>query len=230
MSKIQQEFPFTQIPDWIITHPKITHAQFRVYAAICHHSNKQRTAFPGMRRIAKDAHCSKATAEKAIPALEAIGALIVTRDPTTRRTNFYFLPMTPKGVPVSGTPVPTSDTPAVPVSGTELQHPITRTTEQQVSRTPQWQTLVELFGNPTPQLDFIHKRFSGMLERKGHTPDEIRLRAERLAASWGPEKLTLPSLEKHWERWGVPLAGVTKQQMADHQRQRELADALRSLE
>lgn len=93
-----------------------------------------------------------------------------------------------------------------------------------------WDTLTDLLGKPTPNQQSLQGRLVARIKADGHPPGEILVRAERLAAAWGPEKLTLASLEKHWERWGVPLAGVTKQQMADHQRQRELADALRSLE
>ena len=93
-----------------------------------------------------------------------------------------------------------------------------------------WDTLTELLGKPTPNQTALQGRLVARVKADGHPPNEILLRAERLAAMWGPEKLTLASLEKHWERMGVPLAGITKQQMADNQRQRELADAMRSLE
>lgn len=103
-ASIQQQNTFTQIPDWVILHP-LTHAEFHVYAAICRRTNKHRTAYPGHRRIAKEAHCSTATVGPAIDKLEKVGAIIVTRDPKTRATNDYYLPMEPfGGVAMTDTP------------------------------------------------------------------------------------------------------------------------------
>ena len=232
---IHQEFPFAQIPNGVILHPDLTAHDKFIYMVIATHTKRDRSAFPGIRCLAEEAGCSTSTVQKAIQHLESVGALIVQRTVTEkgrRRVNHYELPMNIGVSREARQGVAGDDTPPVAGDATELYPSLTTPTEPDVSkpRTPQWQTLVELFGNPTPQLKFIHKRFSGMLERKGHSPDEIKIRAERLASAWGPETLTLPSLEKHWERWGVPLAGITKQQMVDNQRQRELADAMRSLE
>lgn len=94
-----QEFPFTQIPNWVITHPDVTHAVFRVYAAIALHAGKQRTAWPGIRRINEEAHCSTTTVKAAVAVLEKLGALVVTRrfnEDGSRASNHYHLPMNPE--------------------------------------------------------------------------------------------------------------------------------------
>ena len=232
MSTAQRDVPFTQIPDWIILHPDLTHATVRVYLAICHRVDKHRTSWPSINRIARDAHCSPTTVKEALKQLEGIGALIVTRAigvAGEHHTNHYHLPMG-VGQPVTqGGPV--SDSGGGPVSDPEL-HPATTTPiEQQIAKRDEWwDTLTELLGKPTPNQTKLQGRLVARVKADGLPPEEILVRAERLASAWGPEKLTLASLEKHWERWGVPLAGITKQQLAANARQREMVEAMRSLE
>ena len=148
-------------------------------------------------------------------------------------SNHYYLPMT-GGVAVGDTPPRDErDTPLRDEREQTTSISLTTPTELDkdiAKRDEWWDTLTELLGKPTPNQTALQGRLVARVKADGHPPNEILIRAERLAAMWGPEKLTLASLEKHWERMGVPLAGITKQQMVDNQRQRELADAMRSLE
>jgi len=127
-TQVQQENYFTQIPDWVIL-AHISHAEFRVYAAICRRTdNKERTSYPGHRLIAKEARCSTATVGSAIEALEKIGAIIVTRDPKTRHTNLYYLPMLPYGgVAMADTGVAMTATGGVAMTATQLEPVLTTT-------------------------------------------------------------------------------------------------------
>ena len=63
-----------------------------------------------------------------------------------------------------------------------------------------WDTLTELLGKPAPSQTKLQGRLVARVKADGHPPQEILIRAERLASTWGPATLTLASLEKHWER------------------------------
>ena len=107
MPTAHRDVPFTQIPDWIISHPELSHATVRVYAAICTRVGKERTAWPSLARIAADAHCSDSTVISAIKALEQVGAIVTTgtlKDDGSTGSNHYHLPMTPI-VAEGGTPI-----------------------------------------------------------------------------------------------------------------------------
>ena len=99
-------------------------------------------------------------------------------------------------------------------------------------RNPIWDTISDILGPPSPSQTKLQGRLVARITQADlpNPENEIRLRAERLAAMWGPEKLTLASLEKHWERMGVPLARVTAEMMKQNVRRRELESAMEALE
>ncbi len=68
-------------------------------------------------------------------------------------------------------------------------------------RNPTWDTLVELFGEPTDKRRSLYGRVTKYLTDQEATPDLIRERATRIVTDWGPEKLTITSLETHWSRF-----------------------------
>lgn len=82
-------------------------------------------------------------------------------------------------------------------------------------------TLVELFGEPPPQGWSLYNRVATWIRDQGGTPDEVRYRAGRLAAEWGPKTATVTSLEKHWNRYAAAVGQVTDldaEQYAEAQR------------
>lgn len=99
-------------------------------------------------------------------------------------------------------------------------------------RNPIWDAISGMLGEPSPSQTKLQGRLVSRITEANfeHPENEIRLRAERLASMWGPEKLTLASLEKHWERMGAPLASVTQSAMKEHARRRELEAAMEGLE
>ncbi len=149
MPKLTREQPFTQIPDWVILHPDLSHATIRVYAAICTHVNKERVAFPGVRRIAEVAHCSPYTVQTALKELETVGAIQVTRSKNSKgenKPNLYHLPL--QGVPATSTRMPTTGTGGGPTSGTELYPSITTPIEQHQESEAHSVEVVEIDGQP----------------------------------------------------------------------------------
>ncbi len=73
-----------------------------------------------------------------------------------------------------------------------------------------WDTLVELFGPPSPTRTALYGRVTKYLTNENATPELIRQRATRIVTDWGPEKLTLTSLEKHWSRFDGLAGKITQ--------------------
>ena len=64
-----------------------------------------------------------------------------------------------------------------------------------------WDTLVVLFGEPAPTRQALYGRVTQYLYDQCATPDLIMQRATRIVTDWGPNTLTITSLEKHWSRF-----------------------------
>ena len=90
-----------------------------------------------------------------------------------------------------------------------------------------WDTLVELFGEPSPNRRSIYGRVCQYLTDAGATPELIRQRATRIVTDWGPETLTLTSLEKHWSRFDGLAGQITEADVRAAKRKRE-RDELRA--
>ena len=229
---ISQEFPFSQIPNWVILHPDLTAHDKTVYMVIATHADRQRTAFPGIRRIAAEAGCSTTTVQKAISNLEQVGALVTTRtvDEDGRHlVNHYQLPMVCQLV-LQG--VAADDTPPVAADDTEL-YPLSLTTsnELQVAKRDEWwDELVAILGKPSDSKTSLQGKLVARLKRENIPPGEIRVRAERLATHWGAKALTLPALVEHWDWLGSPAAQVTSSQIKQSARARELSEAMEGIE
>lgn len=78
-------------------------------------------------------------------------------------------------------------------------------------RNPLWDAITDLLGPPSQSQTKLQGALVAELADKGVTPDEVRRIGGRIAAAWGPAKLTLGSLRKHWTRFADtnPLAHVT---------------------
>lgn len=80
---------------------------------------------------------------------------------------------------------------------------------------PWWEGLREVMGHgPEIGEESLWGRFTSRVRQAGQPPEEFRVRAERLALQWGLAKLTVPSLERHWERFGAPIGAVAEYQEA----------------
>ncbi len=87
-----------------------------------------------------------------------------------------------------------------------------------------WDTLVELFGEPAPTRRALYGRVTQYLTDAGATPDLIRQRATRIVTDWGPETLTLTSLEKHWSRFDGLAGQITRGEAARARRALETSE------
>lgn len=88
-------------------------------------------------------------------------------------------------------------------------------------RNPIWDCLVELFGEPAPTRTSIYGRVTEYLTEQQATPDLIRQRATRIVTDWGPQALTLTSLEKHWSRFDGLAGQITRSDAEAAQRRQE---------
>lgn len=218
-----EDLPFAQIPHALIEDLELPHTAVRVYCYLVRRArNDTKEAFPGYRRISKEIGMSIATVKKGIEALEDRGWIDVTRSRTAtgrRETNHYFVRRFPGGVLENSTGVPKSGTGGVPENSTELDEVLT-TPKELVARprNPIWDSLVELFGEPAPNRTSIYGRVTKYLQNQDATPDEIQRRAARIVTDWGPEKLTLTSLETHWSRFDGAAGQITERDVRRFQR------------
>lgn len=142
MRGLYQDEPWAKIPHWVVMHPDLDASAIRVYGILSKHANRERHAFPGIRKIAEECHCARSTVERSLKALEGVGAIVITRAFAGGRhkVNTYYLPVnrvptigTPD-VPTTGTRVPTMRTPDVPTIGTEQDLKNQRTRELESSK------------------------------------------------------------------------------------------------
>jgi hypothetical protein len=230
VSTITRELPFTQIPDWVITHPDLSHATVRVYAAICTHASKERIAFPGIRRIAEEAHCSTSTVQHAIDELEAAGALQVTR--RKDEVNHYHLPYRPSTHPVAMT-----DTPPVAMTDTELYPVLTTPTQQDKiapAHTQMKNAIVEAMGwNP----DEVSQPMWGQIEAAAKALRDLGVdpstgevaRRARIYLVNQPGKLGPMALVKWWSDCAQPKVKPDARDVRAELRRQQMEDAMRSI-
>ena len=83
-------------------------------------------------------------------------------------------------------------------------------------RDPVWDALVALFGDPLPSARSMYGKAAKELRDAGATPEDIVDRATLLVEAWGPTKLTINSLLKHWARFGAAAGQLTEQAAAEH--------------
>jgi len=96
-------------------------------------------------------------------------------------------------------------------------------------RNPIWDTLVELFGEPSPTRTALYGRVTQYLTEQEASPDQIRYRATRIVTDWGPQALTLTSLEKHWSRFDGLAGQITRSDAESAQRQTEREERRRTV-
>lgn len=157
---------------------------------------------------------------------------------------------------IPGTDTVTTSAPNSDIPGDiELYEPSPEPSEEPLptpaapQHTDPWKiATVVVFGEPDPDLEGsrsenadnwgLRMRLIAKAQRDPDaTPEAIIQRANRLLVQWGPGALTVPSLTKHWQRFGTPLGGATRAdrerletQLDDQRRRAELAEVFATLE
>lgn len=98
-------------------------------------------------------------------------------------------------------------------------------------RNPVWDTLVGIYGEPTPPQQSLYGRVTKFLNEQDASPNDIQLRAQALVSKWGPDTNTVTALEKHWNFLASPAGTLTEDradeyhaEMQRERRRRELAE------
>ena len=231
MSDQQTSSYFAVIPEFVVY--GCTPRAIQVYGLIQRHTDRERKAWPGRERLAELADTSVKTIDRAIAELETVGAIIKEKRPGT--SNMYRLPaMRYEGGDTSDqggdTSVPTGGDISVPTGG-DTSVSLTRTilNENQLNdtsagRNELWDTLVTIFGKPPASQRSMYGKVVKELHDLGATGEDIQLRAVRLVDTWGPGKLTINSLLKHWARFGTDLARLNESDVAAFKLKATLAD------
>jgi hypothetical protein len=183
--------------------------------------------------MAVDLGMSTNTVSGAIAHLEELGWVSVIRSRAAGRqaVNQYIV----NGEAMSGRgerdrDVAVSATGDVAVSATEL-HPALTTSKNHIAAPPRnqwWDALVSVFGEPSNGQRALYGRVATLVSSRWE-PSEIPTRAARLAELWGPEKVTVASLEKHWSRFDAAIGGVTASDVEAFSRERGRAETIRRL-
>lgn len=249
MTLIPKGVPFTQIPNDAITDLTLTPTAFRVFAYLFRRANDEHRAWPSHRTIADDLHINKSTVGAAIRQLGAEGWIEIhqeqvdehkqryaytvygTRparlfDETVRSdepTGRFIRPVDETARTGRNSQPDRSDKPDVTINN---QHPTTPNKTLAV-RNAHWDALVALFGEPSNGQRTLYGRVAQLVQ--DWPPEEIPHRAGRLAEMWGPEKVTVASLEKHWSRFDAQIGNVTAEDVAVYTAEQERAATIARL-
>lgn len=77
--------------------------------------------------------------------------------------------------------------------------------------------LVDLFGEPPPQNWSLYNRIATWIRDQGGTPEDVRLKAARIAEEWGPKACTVTALEKHWNRYDAEVGQLSAEDVKRYQ-------------
>lgn len=81
--------------------------------------------------------------------------------------------------------------------------------------------ITDVCGEPTTKSGWsLVNRFATMIRERGDPPESVALRATLMAQEWGPGKVTVASLEKHWGRYDPGRVGrLSQDEIDDYQQQ-----------
>lgn len=89
-----------------------------------------------------------------------------------------------------------------------------------------WEAFCVLFGEPTSPTRALQAKIVRELSERGADGDEVIRRAGAMAALWGPQRVTVTSLFKHWGRFDGSISTVDESGVERHrsdERYRRLA-------
>lgn len=189
-----------------------------VLLALADHANDEGICWPSQERIAQKCGISDRQVRNHVTALIEDGYIRVVERRMLRTTVWQIV--TPERKPASAH----DRKPASNTTGSQL--PTNHQGEPSVEpsslspngrkRDPVWDALVGLFGDPLPSARTMYGKAAKELRDADATPEEIIDRAQRLVEAWGPSKLTVTSLLKHWARFGAPAGQLSDQAVAEH--------------
>lgn len=198
--------------------------------------------YPSVRHIARKVGAGRRTIQRQLRALEDLGILEVVERGTGRgnTTRYRIIPAKgailppiepePERAPPAtkrasrgaerASPEAERASPAPPQPLEPSREPLEpygavakTTTRPRRPVDDYWDALAAVMGHgPEITEEPLWGRFTNRVLRSGVSTEEFRIRAERLALQWGIGKLTVRSLERHWERFGAPIGAVAPHQ------------------
>ncbi len=205
---------FVKLPYEVLQRSDLTSTAKLVFGVLCDRIGANRTAWPGVRRLAKDCGVTRNTVVRTVRQLESAGLLLVDHVDGNPggRTNTYRPAGTSSlwrrtqndDVPKVGRRRPQNDDVNVPKMTTQPD----KTNEPDPSRRERksdaiWDAVCELFNlKPVTKRDRTRiGRIVSDLKAKGATPDDIRQRLARYCQAWPRVAATPESLTKHWDHF-----------------------------
>lgn len=92
-----------------------------------------------------------------------------------------------------------------------------------------WDTLVDIFGPPSPNRRTLYGRTAKFIVEAGGTRDDILDRAAKMVDLWGIKTLTVNSICDHWHRWDALAGQLSNGQVEEwrrSQRRRSIVDKI----
>jgi len=86
---------------------------------------------------------------------------------------------------------------------------------------PIWDTLCDLYGDPSEPQRKLYGRVTAYLARQGADPPEIRHRSALIIEEWGTKAATAASLEKHWSRYDAEVGNVSDSDVTRFKREQK---------
>lgn len=195
---------FAVIPEWVIQ--TVGPRALQVYALLRRHADHKRgDTFVGIKTLAREARASADTVRRAITELTEAGALTVTVrfDGDRQTTNLYTLIAVPPSKNATLPPGADAGVPPGKNAGAYIssQNDQSQTITLAKPRNEIWDAISSVLGEPSNGIRSLQGKTTKELQSAGLQADEVIRIMERIVRSWGPEKLTVASLAKHWSRF-----------------------------
>lgn len=213
--------PFGIVPEWIWRHPEVNDAALRVWLALWSFADRRTNdCWPSRQTIAETADRSRTTVDRGLRILQNIGALTITNrksgDGVLTSSHYQLKVVDPNmGAPpfnFGGTGTRENGDRGTRENGSENHNQLElEPVEPEDASTPSprprdviWDTLVELFGAPSPDKRGAYGRTVAYLKDQGATPAEMIWRTEQLVLMYpeNPKRfVTANSLRTNWTRF-----------------------------
>lgn len=206
---------FAIIPEWVLYHPNISGNALRLYGVLQRIANdKTRRAWPSRSTLAKAIGKSRNTVDRCIIELIDAGALekrhrkTDSGDYTSNEYTVMMVPPVGRGGPIFGaTGGPMDGATVAPPVVNEPEPIEPEPIEPEFAATPRptkaerdaiWDTLIDMFGEPSPNKKALYGRQAKWLAEQAATPDTMRRVAVWIRNRWGEKAVTVNGIADHY--------------------------------
>jgi DNA-binding transcriptional MocR family regulator len=194
-----------QLIGWVLDQEGLHHKDKFVLVALANRANSDTgLCCPSLNRIADDTALSRSTVIRSLAALEDMGYIQKVsrhRENGSSTSNEYRFPSVTltRGGFQGDTPPSVTVTPPEPELRTRKE-PSVAAAPRARPRNPIWDTLTEVFGEPTTRsAQKVRGKVCSSLSAARASPEEIISRAKRWPLHFDGATMTDLALEKHWD-------------------------------